>query len=788
MKVHRWFIVIAISTCSLKGVSQSYIPVSKNENKMHIKSSGLKVYPFAFEDVQLKESVFKQAMDADVAYLKRLDPDRFLSQFRTNAGLEAKGEKYGGWENDGLAGHSLGHYLSACSIYYAMTKDTVFLNRVNYIVDQLAECQKARGTGYVGAIPNEDIIFYKVALGKIDTGGFSLNGGWAPWYTIHKIMAGLMDAYLYTGNEKASKVNQGIADWAENLLKCLSDEQIQTMLKCEYGGMNEALVNTYSITGDKKYLDLSYRFFDDFVGKPLESKTNPLPGKHSNTNIPKAIASIRNFEVTADEKKETAAKFLWDVVVNHHTYAPGGNANYEYFGDEDKLNHTLTDNTMETCATYNMLKLTGHLFALAPSSDYMDYYERALYNHILATQNRENGMSTYFLPLRMGTKKEFSDDFNTFTCCVGTTMENHVRYGENIFSHGVEGSLYLNLFIPSELNWKGRDLKVILNTEFPKTNQVSLTIKTSKKQEFPIKIRKPYWVTDAILIKINGKATKYIDSDTEGYIEISKKWTNNDKVEITLPMGIHKMGLPDNENRVAFFYGPIILAGDLGETEPEPASTPVFVTANTSAAEWIKAIDLNSLTFKSVSTGKPTDVTFKPFYQFTDNYYSVYWDIFTPEAWDIEKQKYEEEKIAERKLADRTVSLFRVGEMQPERDHDFKGENSRTGTEHTRKFRVSGTDEPMSFTMKVDSDLKNSIILTYWGMDNRYRTFSILIDGVQVAREDLNKFKISKFYDMTYEIPLDITKGKKQVIVTLKPDESNEAGPIYGVRMVKEKQ
>ncbi len=787
MQLIRRFILITIFIFSLKGTSQSYIPVNENEKLMKIKSSSITAYPFSFEEVQLKESVFKKALEADVAYLKRLDPDRFLSQFRTNAGLEAKNEKYGGWENDGLAGHSLGHYLSACSIHYANTKDPFFLDRINYIVDELAECQKARGTGYVGAIPNEDLIFYKVALGKIDTGGFSLNGGWAPWYTIHKIMAGLIDAYLYSGNEKALEVNLAIADWTEKVLKCLSEEQIQTMLRCEYGGMNEVLVNTYAITGNQKYLELSYKFFDDFVGKPLQSKIDPLPGKHSNTNIPKAIASIRNFELTADEKKETAASFLWDIVVGHHTYAPGGNGNYEYFGEGDHLNDALTDNTMETCATYNMLKLTAHLFAINPSSHYMDYYERALYNHILASQNRADGMSTYFLPLRMGAKKGFSDDFHTFTCCVGTTMENHVRYGESIFSHDNDGGLYLNLFIPSELNWKERKLKVQLNTEFPKDEKVSLTIQTSKKQEFPIKIRKPYWLTDAMTLKINGKTAQYKESDVDGYIEISRKWSNNDVVEISLPMGIHQMAIPDNKDRLAFLYGPVVLAGDLGTIEPAPAATPVFVTDKTSPKEWIKAEDLSSLRFTTVSTGQPNEVSFKPLYQFTDNYYSVYWDVFTPQSWEVQKQKYEEEKIAERNLADRTVSIFRVGEMQPERDHNFEGVNSQTGTDHTRNFRVSGNDEPMSFTMEVDPELKNSIILTYWGMDNRYRRFSILIDGTEVGKEDLNKFKNNQFYDISYDIPTEVTIGKKIVTVTLKPEYKNEAGPIYGVRMVKEK-
>lgn len=774
-----------IFDCAL---GQSYIPAGSAEVAMKVKSKPLQAYPFAFEDVQLKESVFKDAMDADIAYLKVLDPDRFLSQFRTNAGLEAKGDKYGGWENEGLAGHSLGHYLSACSINYAVTKDKFFLERVTYIIDELAECQNARGTGYVGAIPNEDKIFYEVAVGKINTGGFSLNGGWAPWYTIHKIMAGLMDAYLYTGNEKALQVNQGIADWAGKLVRGLTYDEMQTMLRCEYGGMNEALSNTYTLTGDIKYLELANRFHDNFVVDSLEAKINPLPGKHSNTNIPKAVASIRNYEVTGEDKKKIAAKFLWETVVDHHTYAPGGNGNYEYFGKDDDLGNQLTDNTMETCATYNMLKLTQHLFGVEPSSKYMDYYERALYNHILASQNRENGMSCYFMPLRMGTKKEFSDEFNSFTCCVGTTMENHVRYGEAIYSHAKDGGLFVNLFIPSELNWKEREAKVVLETELPKTNTVTLAIETTKKQEFSIYIRKPYWAEGEVVIKVNNKRVEVSDKAIDGYLSLKRKWRNTDKIAITLPLGIHTMAMPDDKDRKAFFYGPIILAGDLGKEEPEPGiGTPVFVTEVAEPKEWIKEDRPGSLVFKSVGAGKPKEVVFKPFYNFTDHYYSVYFDVFTPSSWAKQKKKYEEEKMEERALADRTVSLFRVGEMQPERDHNFIGENARAGTEHTRKYRISGREEAMRFTMKVDSQLKNSIILTYWGMDNRYRKFGILIDGEKVGKEDLNKFKESRFYDVTYPIPPKLTQDKETVVVTLKPDARCEAGPIYGVRMVKEK-
>ncbi|MDI9877605.1 glycoside hydrolase family 127 protein [Flectobacillus rivi] len=772
------------------GIAQNYVPeTSLSATKMKVNLAvPVKAHAFNIGDVTLKESIFAKAMEADVKYLKEIDPDRLLSQFRTNAGLKAKGEKYGGWENDGLAGHTLGHYLSACSMYYAGTKDKFFLDRVNYIVKELAECQKARGTGYVGAIPNEDVIFYKVMLGNIQTGGFGLNGGWAPWYTIHKVMAGLLDANLYCNSDEALRVEKGMADWTDNVLKGLNYDQVQKMLRCEYGGMAEALVNTYALTGEKKYLDLSERFHDNFLMDSLEVKVNALQGKHSNTNIPKVIGSIRRYELTGNKKDFTAADFLWDIVINHHTYAPGGNGNYEYFGRNDQLNHALTDNTMETCATYNMLKLTEHLFTVQPKANYMDYYERALYNHILASQNRKDGMSCYFMPLRMGTKKEFSDQFNTFTCCVGTTLESHVKYTQGIYNKGVDGSLYVNLFIPSELTWQEKNLKVSLDTQMPKSESFTLTINTEKSQNFAIKVRKPYWLKGNFIVKINNKIEKNVAVNEEGYIVLTKEWKNNDNIQISLPMGIHAMSLPDNQNRMTFFYGPIALAGDLGKSEPDPTNgTPVFVTSAATADKWIKVKNLDNLTFTSSNTGKPNDVNFKPFYEFTDDYYSVYWDVFTPEKWTVQQKVYQEEKLQAKLLADRTVDVLRIGEMQPERDHNLTGENLRSGEDHTRKYTTADNGGYISFTLKVDENLTNNLILTYWGMDNRGRIFHVLVDGQKVAEVDVNKYKLSQFYDINYTIPKELTQGKKSVVVKLQAIPNNQVGPIYGVRIVKEK-
>ncbi|WP_394344824.1 beta-L-arabinofuranosidase domain-containing protein [Arachidicoccus ginsenosidivorans] len=396
-------LIIPFALSLMTVAAQTYIPV-KNDSRFKIKpAADVQAYGFAMTDVKLAPgSPFAHAQQLDAHYLLELKPDRLLARFYKNAGLPEKDSVYGGWESSGLSGHTLGHYLSATSLMYSTTGNTVFKQRVDYIVGELARCQKARKTGYVGAIPNEDSIFGRVAKGDIQSGGFDLNGGWSPWYTVHKVMAGLVDAYLYTGNQEALTVVTKMADWADNLLKPLSDAQMQKMLVCEYGGMNDVLVNIYAITGNKKYLNLANRFFDDFVMLPLSERKDALQNKHANTNIPKGVGSASQYLWVGSGRDSTIAQFMWRTIVGHHSYANGGDGSYEYFGTEDHLSDRLSDDNTETCASYNMLKLTRKLFTLHPSAKLGDYYERTLTDHILATQQPETGMFTYFVPLRMG--------------------------------------------------------------------------------------------------------------------------------------------------------------------------------------------------------------------------------------------------------------------------------------------------------------------------------------------------------------------------------------------------
>jgi DUF1680 family protein len=783
----KYLAYMGLLLLSLCGFTQSYVP-EKQQPKMKVKPVvPVKAYSFNLQDVQLLDGPFKKAMEADVRYLLVIEPDRLLADFREHAGLKAKGDHYGGWEHSGLAGHTLGHYLSACAMHYAASHDKQFLDKVNYIVNELAECQPKRN-GYVGAIPQEDSIWAEVEKGNIHSRGFDLNGAWSPWYTVHKLMAGLLDVYLYCDNKKALAVETGMADWTAHLLRNLPDSSLQRMLFCEYGGMNDVLVNTYALTGEKKYLDLSYKFHDKRILDSLALQKDILPGKHSNTQIPKVIGCIRRYELTAGEKDKTIADFFWQTVVNDHTYAPGGNSNYEYLGPPDQLNETLTDNTMETCNTYNMLKLTRHLFALQPSASLMDYYERALYNHILSSQDHSTGMMCYFVPLRMGTQKEFSDSFNTFTCCVGSGMENHVKYGESIYYQGADGSLYVNLFIASRLNWKEKGVVIEQQTQLPESNWVRFAIKAARPVPFTLRIRNPYWSKQGAWIAVNGKEQTNMQPGDDGYFTITRTWKTGDAVIVKPNLQLYTESMPDNPNRLAIFYGPVVLAGVLGNKEPNPVTgIPVLVSAETNPASWLKADNSQPLVFHSMNTGQPQEVTLKPFNQVQKEFYSVYWDLFTPQNWAEQQKLYEAERKKRHQMEVSTVDLLRLGEMQPERDHEFTGEKINTGEEHTRKYRVANPGGYFTFNLKVDPEKTNSLLCTYWGMDNRGRTFDILINDVKIATEDLNKYKSSKFYDLVYPIPAEITKGKQQVKVTFKPAAYNMVGPLYGeVRMIRE--
>lgn len=778
-------VILLLSSAHLS--AQSYVPVKHLPPARIQPKVPLRAFAFPLSQVRLLPgSAFHHARLLDSAYLLSLEPDRLLHRFHLHAGLPVKGEIYRGWESDGLSGHTLGHYLSACAMMYASTGADAFRQRTDYIVSELERCQQARGTGYVGAIPHEDSIFYKVKRGIIKTAGFDLNGGWSPWYTVHKVMAGLADVYVHTGNEQALKVLKGLADWTADIAGGLTPEQQEAMLQCEYGGMNDVLVHLYELTGERKYLDLSYKFHDRFVLDELAQQRDVMPGKHANTNIPKVTGCVRRHLYTGSEADKTIGTFFWNTMTKQHTYVIGGNSNYEYCGEPGKLNDRLSDNTCETCNTYNMLKLTRMLFTLQPSAALGDYYERALYNHILASQHPQTGMMCYFVPLRMGARKTFSTPFNTFTCCVGSGMENHVKYNEGIYYEGADGSLIVNLFIPSELNWKERSISIIQKSRFPEDNRIDFSFTSQKPVRFNLKIRKPHWTAGEVSLELNGK-TVPAQIDADGFIILQRTWKNGDRLSVRLPMNLYTEAIPDNPDRIAILYGPVVLAGVLGKEMPDPVyGTTVLLTDNRNVQSWLKPAE-EPLTFQTLNVARPHDVKLLPFYKVFEDYYNVYWDFFTPGDWTKRQQAYEEEKRRQQDIESRTVDWIRLGEMQPERDHNLRTSERSYASQALgrsgREVRLGGYFE---FEMKTDPAGSNTLLCTYIG-DDRNRAFDFLVDGVKIATQELTGGESQRFFDVEYIIPAELTRGKEKITVRVQAHAGKTAGRVFGCRVLRSK-
>ena len=746
-----------------------------------------KVLPFELKDVKLLDGPFKHATELNVQSLLNYQPDRLLSKFRSEAGLKPKAEPYGGWEAMTIAGHSLGHYLSACALMYQTTGDSIFLNRVNYIVAELDTCQQADGHGYIGAFPNgKKILEEEVAKGNIRAQGFDLNGIWVPFYTEHKVMAGLFEAYDLCGNTKALEINRRFADWLYTVVSGLNEEQIQKMLNCEHGGINESLAELYAKTGDDKYMAMSRIFHHKAILDPLSNGVDILPGKHANTQIPKLVGLARRYELSADSSDRKTAEFFWDRVVNHHSYVTGGHCNHEYFGPPDTLRDRLSDETTETCNVYNMLKLSEHLFEWEASPKVADFYERALFNHILSSQHPKTGRVIYNLSLEMGGHKEYQNP-EWFTCCVGSGMENHSKYGKNIFYHNND-ELYISQFIASELNWKEKGLTVRQETSFPDSQNSTLVFSCEETVPFILQIRYPHWAEKGMEIKVNGKSHS-VKEKPGSFVGIRRYWKNGDKVEISFPFTLRLETMPDDSNRVAIFYGPLVLAGDLGDeydsNRYDANFVPVIMTENRNPNAWMKAVEGTTNTFIIENVGRPRDVEFKPFFATHNCSYSVYFDMFNEKGWEDHQKEYLRKLEAKKQLEAATIDFFQPGEMQPEREHNFKDLKTWTGENKNRKFREVDRGGWFSCQMKIYKDEPIDLVVEYWGGYTGSKTFDILVNETKIATENISNKKPGEFLDVTYEIPQNLISGKKIINVKFVPHEGHRAGPVFGVRTVR---
>jgi uncharacterized protein len=599
----------------------------------------LKAFPFDLKQVRLLDGPFRDAMLRDQNYLLSLDKDRFLHMFRITAGLPSSVKPFGGWEGPKveLRGHSLGHYLSACALMYASTGDDRLKSKAEVIVAELAKVQQAMPTqgfheGYLSAFPEE-------LFDRVDSG----QKVWAPYYTLHKIMTGLLDVYRFCGDRKALDVLMKLADWVKLRVDRLSEDQQQSALDTEFGGMMEVLLNLYSISGNFEHLRIAHKFDHRKVLDPLSRSEDPLNGLHANTQIPKAIGAARAYELTGEKRYFDIARFFWDRVAHFRSYVIGGNSDGELFFPPEVSSQHLNANSTETCNTYNMLKLTRHLFAWKPSAETMDFYERALFNHILASQDPTTGMMSYYVPLKPGAFKTFSTPEDSFWCCVGTGMENHAKYGDTIYYRN-DFTLYVNLFIASELAWKDKDIVVRQETKFPEEDKTRLTIQTQKPVRLALNIRVPAWAQSKFEVTVNGKPSKqtryYPDSH---YLSIDRKWEDGDIIDIRFPMSLHMERMPDDPTVVAFLYGPVVLAGDLGMENMETARRygPMAPQMDKMPAVEIPTIACDprevlaklkpepgaALTFRTEGIGRPRDVKLIPFYKAFEQRYTVYWKI-----------------------------------------------------------------------------------------------------------------------------------------------------------------
>lgn len=764
-----------------------------------------KAESFPLSDVRLLDGPFKHAEQLDVKYILEMDVDRLLAPYLREAGLKPKAESYGNWENTGLDGHIGGHYLSALSMMYASTGDKRIKERMEYMISEFKRCQDNTPDGYLGGVPGSTELWKNIAQGKIDAGSFSLNNKWVPLYNIHKIYAGLRDAWLFGESVVAKEMLIKLTDWACKLVENLTDEQIQDMLRSEHGGLNEVFADVAVITGESKYLKLARQFSHQAILNPLLKGEDKLTGMHANTQIPKVIGYKRVADVNGDKSWDEASRFFWETVVHNRSVSIGGNSVREHFHPTDDFSSMISsEEGPETCNTYNMLRLTKMLFETDPQVRYTDYYERALYNHILSTQNPETGGFVYFTSMRSGHYRVYSQPHTSFWCCVGSGLENHAKYGEMIYSHS-DNKLFVNLFIASKLNWKSQGIHLKQQTKFPDEEQTSFEIETKKKNDFELNLRCPSWIAESQLeVSINGKKQIY-KPNSNGYVAIKRTWKNGDRVVVNLPMRTNIEQLPDKSNYYSLLHGPIVLASKTGNEQMDGLfaddsrgghiahgpkiplnEMPILESQPNEIVSKIqpKANQPMAFTLENLHSDKYNKMELMPFYKLHESRYMVYWHSETKEGIEQIKDQLAREEAEKQKLAQATIDMVYPGEQQPESDHFFKSENTQAGEHRGRHWRTASGW--FSYELR-DKDLQaKTLRIMYFGAD-RDRQHRILVNGQSIAEVVLDGSNGDTFFTVDYAIPQELVKASKGVL-TIKFEAINNAvtAGIYEVRLLKE--
>jgi DUF1680 family protein len=774
-------------------------PEAHSEGKL-----ALKARPLPLDKVRVLGGPLKNAQDLDAKYLLELEPNRMLAFLRQRAGLQGKAEPYGGWDGAGrqLTGHIAGHYLSAVSLMWAATGDVRFKERADLIVKELAEVQDKHGDGYIGALLDREGVdgkklFQELSKGVIKSSGFDLNGLWSPWYVEHKLYAGLRDAYRHAGNRAALEVEAKFAAWAESILSPLSEAQTQQMLGTEFGGMNEVLVDLYADTGDRRWLALSHKFQHHAIIDPLAAGTDILGSKHGNTLVPKLLGSLARYVEAGYEKDGKAARFFWERVALHHSFATGGHGKNEYFGRPDELNDMVDGRTAETCNIYNMLKLTRGLFAVDPDVRYAEFHERALFNHILGSIDPEDGRTCYMVPVGRGVQHEYQNMAQSFTCCVGSGMESHALHGYGIYYEAGD-KLWVNLFVPSSAEWDAAGVKLEMATGFPESETATLKLTLRAARTFTLAVRRPSWAGDGYAVKVNGSAVRSLPKPGS-YVEIKRGWKSGDVVELSLPKTLRQEPLPDNPRRVAMMLGPLVLAGDVGPEQPRPrrewepgAPTPLLpppapalIAAERAPETWLVPVDGKPGAFRTSGVGISQELEFTPFYKLHRRRYGIYWDLFTPAEWEQKRKSYAAELEKQRRLEAATVGFVQPGQMQAERDANQQGEET-TPAQVQGRFGRRGS-KWFSFDLPVDPSRPMTLVVTYTNDEPQKRSFDVLVGTTKVGEQAIERRSPEKdvtFFDVEYKLPPDLVKGEK-VTVRFEATQGNNTGTVVGLRMLR---
>ncbi|MET0555300.1 MAG: beta-L-arabinofuranosidase domain-containing protein [Vicinamibacteria bacterium] len=746
--------------------------------------------PLPLGAVRLTGGPLARAQELDAQYLLSLDPDRMMALYRQRAGLPPKAEPLGGWDADGhnLTGHIAGHYLSAVSLMWQATGDARFRARADRVVHELKEVQDRNGDGFLLAQEGARACFDRVVKGEIRSAPFDLNGLWVPWYVLHKTMAGLRDAYREAGNPVALEVGVRAAAWTEAIVSKLTDEQMQAMLATEFGGMAEALADLYADTGDARWLRLSRRFDHRAVMDPLLRGEDRLSGLHGNTNIPKLVAAAARYGYAGDEGDLRAADFFWQRMVHHHTFATGGHSKDEHLRDPDGYGAIVDGRTAESCNVYNLLKLTRRLFAHRPDVGYAEFQERALFNHVLGSIDPADGATCYMVPVGRGVRREYADMQASFTCCVGTGMENHGLHGLGIYYEAGD-RLFVNLYAPSRADWAAGGATVTQETDFPEGEQATLTISAKAPRRFTLALRRPAWAGAGFRVAVNGEEMKDLPAPPS-YVAIDRTWTSGDTVTVALPKALRLQPTPDDPRRVAILWGPLVLAGNLGP-EPEAweerygglAPSPPLLVGDRPVTEWVKPSPGRPGEFRTEGALEGREVALVPFYRLHRRVYSAYFDRYTPAEWERETAATAAARRQQQELERATVAHVPPGEN--EGAFNLQGEEHSVFVEHVSGRRGRRSKKWFSVDVPVEAAKPMALVLTYHSDQPRERRFEILVDGTRVGAETFPGAGTSRFFDVQYPLPARLLEGKQRVTVRLQAAQGREVAPVFGIRTIR---